>query len=255
MPGRLQPAEKGHSMDARTYSEISAFYDHLMRSIDYNGWADYILDIIEDYKIEKHSLLELAGGNGKIARKIAPRFQNYFLTDLSAQMLRSEDNSGLHLICCDMTALPFRSDFDVIISTFDSVNYLMSMDKIKRMLKEAALCLKPGGIFTFDVSLEQNSIKYQKYLNRKGKFDGLKYVQKSFYDEKTRIHHNYFEITKHDGSVIHEKHRQKIYRFSDYFRAIDSGDLYVDNCFDAFTFKDADENSERAQFILKKRNR
>ena len=153
-----------------------------------------------------------------------------------------------------MTSLPFNTKFDFIYSTFDSVNYLLSKDKFIAMLKSVSNCLSDDGIFTFDVSMEKNSIRYQRYLNKKGKYQKILFKQKSFYNEKSRIHYNIFDITLPDGSVIEEVHKQKIYAFEDYFRFIDSTEFYVHKCYEAFSYKDANENSERAQFILKKKH-
>ena len=55
-----------------------------------------------------------------------------------------------------------------------------------------------------------------------------------------------------DGKKYREIHKQRIYDFYFYFDVIEKNGLYVAECFDAFTFKDASPNSERAQFILKK---
>lgn len=57
----------------------------------------------------------------------------------------------------------------------------------------------------------------------------------------------------HNGETITEIHKQKIYDFYYYFEVIESCNLYVMECFNSFTYKDADENSERVQFIVKRK--
>jgi SAM-dependent methyltransferase len=236
-----------------SYSALAPIYTHLMKSIDYEKWADYIFILSKDVPRYDLSVLELACGTGVIAKCLNKRFSNLVVCDYSAEMLVQISNSIISRVCCDMTAPPFKNKFDFIYSTFDSVNYLLSKEKVIKMLKAVSDCLTEDGIFAFDVSMEKNSVRYQRYLNRKGKFQKILFNQKSFYNDKTRIHYNAFEITLPDGSKVEEMHKQKIYTFEDYFRFIDATDLYVHKCYEAFSYKNADENTERVQFILKKK--
>lgn len=240
-------------MYQKIYSQLALIYSHLMRSIDYDKWADYLFQISQEIKSKRIFALELACGLGNIASKILNKFSFYVASDLSISMLKQIDNKHLHRVACDMISLPFKQKFNFVFSTFDSINYLTTKERIKKLLHEVDLCLTQEGIFTFDVSLEANSIKYQRYLNRSGQVNGISYKQKSRYSEEERIHYNIFEITLADGQKIKEVHKQKIYHFEDYFKIIEKSNFYVQNCYDAFTFKNATSQSERAQFILKKK--
>ncbi len=240
-------------MQTESYNHLAKFYSHLMRGIDYKIWADYIDVICREVKQKNPLVLEIACGTGNIAREFATRFKNYFVSDLSYPMLAQLKDLQLPKICCDMMALPFKQKYDFVFSTFDSVNYLLTKENFLKFLAEVSSVLKPSGILTFDVSLEMNSLRYQKYLNRGGKLDGIKYVQRSKFNEKTRIHFNHFVITLPDGSVVEEIHKQKIYPFEDYFKFIDGSDFYVSGCYETFSFDNANPETERAQFILKKK--
>lgn len=240
-------------MTPRIYSHLAPIYSHLMRSIDYTMWANYIYSISKSLNKKNLSVLEIAGGNGTIAALLKSKYKHYCVSDLSISMLGLVDRKNIDRVCCDMIDLPFKKKFDFIFSTFDSINYLTSKQKIELFLNEVSRSLHKDGIFTFDVSLEQNSRMYQKYLNRKGNSNGIRFIQKSFYDESKRIHYNYFEITLANGQKVKEIHKQKIYRFEDYFRIIENSDFYVAGCKRAFTDKDASAVTERAQFILKKK--
>lgn len=241
-------------MRVNSYSALASIYTHLMKSIDYEKWAEYIFILSKDIERSNLSALELACGTGIIAKHLSKKFQNIVVCDHSKPMLEQITSSNLKRICCDMTELPFKEKFDFVYSTFDSVNYLLSKEKIIRMLNAVSSILADDGIFAFDVSMEKNSVRYQRYLNRKGKYQKVSYSQKSFYNDKTRIHYNAFEITLPDGSKVEEMHKQKIYAFEEYFRFIDATDFYVHKCYEAFSYKDANENTERIQFILKKKH-
>lgn len=224
-----------------------------MRSIDYSKWANYIFKISNEVKRKNLSVLEIACGTGVLAEHLKSKFKSLISCDLSYYMLQKVKGKAVMKVCCDMTALPFKNEFDFIFCAFDSVNYIQSKDKYKKLFEGVDYCLAKDGVFTFDVSLESNSIKYQRYLNRTGKFEGTKYVQRSFFNQKSRIHYNYFELTLADGSKVEEIHKQKIYPFEDYFTFIGDSNFYVHRCYEAFSTKDANEKAERAQFILKKK--
>lgn len=237
---------------SKQYEVIPLIYDHIMSNLDYDSWSEYIIEIIEDYAESTKKVLEIAAGTGKIANILSPKFPLYLTSDLSLGMLSINKNKKLKKICCDMTALPFKGTFDVIICVFDSVNYIITMEKLLMFFKGIRNSLSDEGIFTFDAALERNSIKHSKRFNLKDKFQDILYTQKSEYDKKTYLHKNTFKFIFTDGSEITEIHKQKIYPFELYFKLIDKAGLYVVDCLDAFSFAKGNPDSDRVQFILKK---
>jgi hypothetical protein len=123
------------------------------------------------------------------------------------------------------------------------------------LFSEVERILSDDGIFTFDVSLENNSIAHQKKISRTGMIDKIKYNHSSEYNPVNRIHKNIFTLFFPDNQVIREVHIQKIYPFNMYFNLIDKSGLYVSDCFEAFSFKKGRAESKRVQFKLKKRKR
>ncbi len=237
----------------KPYEITSEFYSFLMKDIDYNLWAEYLKDLIRE-NIDKCDLaLEIASGNGVLASFLSKKIEAaIILSDLSKQMLmRSPRKFGK--VQCDMRALPFGTEFDLIFSAFDSVNYLTKENDVIIFFNEISKILSRDGIFLFDVSLENNSLNNVDLLNRSEKFGKYQFQQISYYDEATRIHTNEF-IIKSDEKIYKEKHEQKIYSFFDYFAFFEKTDLFVSACYDAFTFEDASPESERAQFVVRKKN-
>jgi hypothetical protein len=235
------------------YSLLAEIYTHLMRNIDYKDWSEYLLALFRNFAVNDDYVLEIGGGNGAIASHLNKYFPNIILTDLSKEMLFRCSDPRPYKVCCDMKNMAFKNKFGIIYSTFDSVNYLLSEKELKKFFLEIHSLCDKDTICTFDVSLEKNSIKYEKHLNRNGKFKGISYKQKSKYDKNDKIHYNYFEITSNDGIITNEIHAQKIYDFDTYFKLIDESGLYVVDCFDAFTFEKAGDKSLRAQFVIKKK--
>ncbi|MDF1612381.1 methyltransferase domain-containing protein [Stygiobacter electus] len=241
-------------MNENIYSNISDLYSHLMRFIDYKKWANYIYKISKEIKDKNIFSLELASGNCALANYLVDKFYFYVVSDLSSNMLVKASAKIKNKVSCNFLALPFKKKFNFVFSCFDSVNYLTNKKEFLKMLDEVANILDENGIFTFDASMENNSLKYQKYLNRKGDYKGIKYEQISRYSLKNRIHKNKFIIDFGNGVIKEETHYQKIYRFEDYFEMISHSKFSVLKCYEAFSFTNANANSERIQFVLKKRN-
>ncbi len=234
----------------KDYEILSKFYSELMSDVDYKSWAEYLFEIYEDFGCNNSQILELGGGNGNLGSELNNLGFDVVLTDLSLPMIKQSRNIKKK-VCCNMEKLPFKEQFDFIFSAFDSVNYLLSDDALSRLFNEVGAILNEDGIFTFDVSLEQNSMGIVDELNREGSFGDIVFIQKSKYLQDEKLHLNEFEIV-HGGKKYYEIHRQRILPFNAYFIIIDQSPLYVAECFDAFTFNDASSNSERVQFVLKK---
>ncbi|MBU0475205.1 MAG: class I SAM-dependent methyltransferase [Bacteroidetes bacterium] len=223
-----------------------------MKTLSYSEWAKYISELKEYYLPDSKTFLEIAAGNGKLAFYLTRVFSDIVLLDISQSMLSLIDRD-LKRVCADMVALPLKGKFDFIYSTFDSINYLMNEDDLQKYFHEIYRILTPNGIFTFDATLENNSLKNLKRLNRKDKFQNILYIQKSFYDAEKRIHTNKFTVKLENDKIYEEVHLQKIYNFELYFELIEIAGLMVVDCFEAFTFDDANRDSERIQFILKRK--
>ena len=237
------------------YDLVSLIYEELMRDVNYNKWSKYLLDVISEYLDNKDpSVLELASGNCKIARHISKKYHNIIASDLSLPMLQNGKKNFITKVCCDMTSLPFNNKFDLIYSTFDSVNYLFSKRKLLTLFLEVKKILSASGIFTFDVSLEKNSLEFEGSYSVEGKINGYSFTRKSKYNPISRIHKNIFSITDEYGNVKKEIHKQKIYKFETYFDIIAKAGMYVVECLDAFTFNNGNQHSERVQFIIKINN-
>lgn len=233
------------------YSLVAEIYSNLMDEVNYKRWAKYIYFLAKDKIHPGSDILELASGNCRLTENLLHKNKKIICTDISKQMLMKSPYN--RKIVCDMISLPFNKKFDLIFSTFDSVNYLLSKNKLLMLFKEVHGILKEDGLFTFDISLEKNSYIHQKDSKKSGRTKKYKYYRKSVYDPSTGIHSNYFKILDNDGNTYSEVHKQKIFKFNEYFELLDKAGFYVVNCFKTFTSKDGNENSDRVQFIVKRK--
>lgn len=241
-------------MKLRPYEKVAVIYDAMMKKLDYESWSNYILEIADEYIDHNATILELGAGSCKIAGYISSRYKNYYATDISLSMLKSSGKNELEKICCEMTELPFKTKFDFIFSNFDGVNYILKQKHLVKLFNGVFSLLERDGVFTFDVSLESNSLNFVLSKSVEGRCNGYSFRRVSQYNKLSRIHSNHFYIRDESGIEFKEVHREKIYKIDTYFKLAEKAGLFVEACYDCFTFKNVNSKSERAQFILRKTN-
>lgn len=236
-----------------SYKTISLIYNDLVRHVDYPGWARYIIRLTRHFKINTGTVLELASGTGKLFPHLKISPGNGILTDVSYSML-DQASSAYPKVCCDMTELPFKGGFDLIISCFDSVNHLSGVARLAANFKEVSRVLNSGGYFLFDIVTEENSRAYLSTYSKTRTSGKLKYSQASAYDEVTRTHLNKFLIKEGGKPATSEENREYIYTEEEIEMILSASDLEVVAKFESFSFEPVDEKTLRIQYITRKKN-
>jgi len=247
----IVPLQNQNQIDP--YLHVANIYPHLMNFVSYKWWARYIYSITKTKVVKNPTVLELAGGNCSLTVHLSKLYKNYFVSDISLSML-THANNKLNKVCCDMTAIPFKKKFDLILASFDSVNYLLSKKKLLKYFKEVSNHLADNGVLTFDAALESNSYKHQKTARKKGRANGFTYFRESVFMPLSKIHKNIFTITYPNGKTFSETHKQKIYSYETFFEMAEKSGLYVVNCYKAFSFTKGKASSDRVQFIMKRKS-
>ena len=97
------------------YKEVSKIYNHIMRKVRYDYWADYIYSISSHHIGAKPWVLELASGNCHLAHYLSAYYSNYIATDLSLAMLNYGKKVNVNKVCCDMRMIPFKNKFSLTL--------------------------------------------------------------------------------------------------------------------------------------------
>jgi SAM-dependent methyltransferase len=239
------------SVNIDPYLHVSNIYSHLMNFISYKWWAKYIYTITKNKTIKKPSVLEIGSGNCSMAKSLIKLYPNYIASDISKSMLK-KSRTNILKVCCDMSYLPFSKKFDLIISSFDCMNYITNKKILLKTFKEISNSLNYNGVFAFDVALESNSYKHEKTASGKWEKSGFVYSRDSKFLASNRIHKNVFKIKYPDGKEFTEIHRQKIYPFQTFYEVANKSGLDVVNCYKAFSLQKGKASSDRVQFIMKR---
>lgn len=155
-------------------SSFARIYDDVMKEVPYHFWFEYLKDLLKYYNLEVESVLEIAAGTGNMTVELTqlPKVKEIKALDLSAAMLKRAQTKlanyelgklKLEFFRADMTDFKLKADFDLVVSVFDSYNYLLRKEDLKASFSCAAEVLKENGLFIFDM----NSINRIKSIEEK----------------------------------------------------------------------------------------
>ena len=112
-------------------------------------------------------ILDLCCGTGQIAAALIERGFELTGIDGSPEMLRyaRENAPAARFILDDARSFKLPAVYDGIISTFDSLNHVMSMEELVEVFRHAYRALAPTGLFLFDMNMEEGFIlHWQDYF-------------------------------------------------------------------------------------------
>lgn len=247
------------------YSKLAEIYDTLMDDVDYEVWADFIDEIIQVHHPDPTTILELACGTGSLALSLDELLcYNILATDKSPSMIAKARkkagaaSSALRFRPMDFLNIDLEESFDVVVSIFDSINYLHQPDEILELFAQVEKVLNQNGLFIFDFTTPRNSIQSIQFLNNEEGYteNNFRFFRKSRYDPEDKIHYNDFNIEKLDSdqeSVLkqyRELHKQRIYTLNEMLDVVSASNFALAAKYDGFDLIDADQNSLRITMVL-----
>ncbi|MBI3802463.1 MAG: class I SAM-dependent methyltransferase [Nitrospirae bacterium] len=103
------------------------------------------------------ALLDLCCGTGHLTQRLVDRGYRVTGIDASEPMLRFARAAlpKSDFIAADARAFSLASHFQGALSTFDSLNHLLSSDALTLAFRNVHAALRPGGLFLFDLNMEE----------------------------------------------------------------------------------------------------
>lgn len=139
------------------YDEIAGMY-HAM-------WADWYLPAalpaLEKLFFSRLKMgcrvLDLCCGSGHVTRELVRRGYRVTGVDSSACLieLARRELPQAEFYVEDARALTLPRTFDGVVSTFDSLNHVLSLNELRRVLASVHRVLDAKGLFVFDMNLEE----------------------------------------------------------------------------------------------------
>ncbi len=248
------------------YSKLADIYDTVMENVNYDLWADFIDALILQHHPNPQTVLELACGTGSLSLSL-DELECYDIvgTDKSIQMIKQARKKNQSMHCSvdfkvmDFLDINLKTNFDIVVSVFDSINYLHTPEEILRFLSEVKKVMNSDSLLIFDFTTPQNSVQAIDYLHNEEGYtnDNHRFLRESTYDPKTQIHTNLFKIQKLDEdreTVVkeyRETHEQRAYTLQQMLDIIDQTAYNIVGKYCEFEFEEADNNSLRITMVLR----
>jgi len=262
---------------------FAEIYDDVMKNVPYNYWYRYLRDLLKFYNHQPESVLELASGTSNMTLKLIDLQSINRITalDLSSAMISkaaeklenklhnsqdfadfsvAEDKSiyqlqqnrrslNVNFRAQNMTNFSFNNKFDLIVSFFDSLNYLTDIDQLQNCFESAAASLTSDGLFIFDM----NSIGRIKTIEEKSfVIEGDNYD--CFWEDIVKEKENLWQVKlkicpdNEELPCFEESHNERGYKIKTILRLLKNSGFKSIDVYNAFSFAKGRNNSDRLYF-------
>ena len=248
---------------AQAYHEFAALYDRLMADVDYDTWAEYLVELLKTGGVlEDQPILDCACGTGEITLRLHKAGYRMTGADVSARMLEiaqqkaRKQGAKIAFVQQQMQCVRVHKPVSAVTCACDGVNYLLKTEDVAAFFTSANRAMQDSGLLLFDVS---SAYKLEKILG--GQTFGedepdCTYLWQNCFDPQTRLLEMrlaFFTPDRQGGyKRFDERHMQRAHTQEELVELLKQAGFSVEGVYDAFT-KDAPRaTSERIQFVARK---
>ncbi len=251
----------------RAYSVFAKYYDAYMDHVNYDDWAEFILDKYHDFTdLDLKTIFELACGTANLSTRMVEKGYKVFASDNSAEMLKIADSKKFKPILFYhnfLNPIPVK-DIDLILLIFDSINYISDKQDIEKLFVNVYNALNYNGIFIFDISTIKNcQDNFDGFVNLEDTSTSYFIHESTYSGNKLISNLTFFEKQGFLYKRRDEKHIQYIYETKTILDIIEKSPLKLKGYFSLrrptvnllsslLSPEEIDYDYDRIFFILKK---
>ena len=268
------------------YEGFASVYDHMMRGVDYDAWADRIKQLIGAYGVskphparsdepadkleqERDLVVDLACGTGNLTFALKDRGFDMMGTDRSEEMLMAAREKSLSrsddilFLEQDMRELDLYCTAGTFVCAYDSFNYLLTDEDVRSTLDGIHNFLYPGGLFIFDFNTLHKYRDVMADTTFAVHFDAEDDAdpsatflwENSFFEEGSVNESTLtFFVRNEDGTYrrFSEIHDQRGFTADEMKEFLENSGLKLIASFDGYTEKEPGPDTERILMVVKK---
>ncbi|MCE5189095.1 MAG: methyltransferase domain-containing protein [Eubacteriales bacterium] len=246
------------------YGKFAEVYDLLMQDVPYAAWSRYLTGLLSAHGVAPGDrVLDCACGTGAFAIRFAQAGYSVTGCDRSPEMLaiaqEKARKAGLSIpfVQQDMRELDLHRPVSAVNCACDGVNYLLANEDTAAFFGSANRALIPGGLLLFDVS---SAYKLEHILGGHTFGDdtkGCTYLWRNHFDPNSCLLEMKlaFFRTKESGeySRFDERHIQRAHTVEELRAALRLAGFEIEEVFGWPGREEPKPESERIQFVAKKR--
>lgn len=245
----------------RQFDDIAFLYDELMAGVPYRGWVEYLQRILHHHKCTPKTVLDLCCGTGTVSLILARMGYQATGIDLSAGMIEYAANKArsqkldVDFRVQDAAELRLGKRFDLVISLFDSLNYILDASALQNAFYRVCEHLHPGGLFVFDMNTELALAGRFFDQNNLGSGAPVIYEWRSTYDPEARIctvRMSFIYRRRGEEKHVRIVHYQRAYGIDEIADMLRRAGLDVLSVYNGYTLRRASARSDRVFFVARK---
>lgn len=248
------------------FGKYSAYYNLFYQNKDYVIETLYINRLIQKYKSDARTVLDLGCGTGRHCHLLAGHGFQVSGIDRSREMLelamQNGENKNPFFFQGDIRNFRINRTYDVIISLFHVMSYQISNDDVQAVFTSVREHLNDDGIFIFDcwygpaVLSDPPAIRIKRVENDKNKI--IRIAEPEFHVNRNMVNVNYNVnvIDKATSAIeeINETHAMRYFFLPEIDIFVRTAGMRVLESFEYLSGKSLGRLTWNACFMVKKRN-
>ncbi|MEX1009483.1 MAG: class I SAM-dependent methyltransferase [Acidimicrobiia bacterium] len=212
------------------YRAAAAAYDLFYRDKDYEGEVDEIACLVETYRPDAQSVLDVGCGTGAHLAGFARRYERAEGIEPSARMIEEATiaRPGLLIYPGDMRTFQLRDRFDVVTCLFSAIGYMTTVEDLHLAVRNMAAHLAEGGVLVVEGWVEREAWEEPRARAQSAVDDELvaARVMVSGRDgDVSTIEMHYLLATVDGIEYVEEVHRMGLFTAEQYRAAVEAAGL------------------------------
>lgn len=233
-----------------------------MATVPYEEWVEFVVSLLKEQDDHPRTILDLACGTGNISLPLARLGYTVTGIDGSAAMVEVARKKALaaslpvRFMQGDFRTFTLEEPVDLVISLYDSLNYLLTEEELACTFQQVARALRPQGYFIFDMNTIQRLSTVEEGNSM---VEGDDYYL--FWNDQVDPEGPYWHVrltifeNQPDGSLYREDeiHTERAYPIVRVTELLTGAGFTVEGMYDEYTMEPGSEESGRIVILARRK--